>query len=157
MTSTSTTESETYVINPARKEKAMAEPRICYFFIKLAVGRTLFLLIFIFVVLCFFGSKRISSSTIFERILNSGGLIVLSFVISVGLLCLLNFVTSKINPAGYGCCYTVMASHSYIPSVEVLCDDSGYQVDMNGIPLFNSYDDYREWYINTFPEKAYQD
>ena len=67
----------------------------------------------------------------------------------------MNAVTAKLNPAGYGICYGVKASYSYVPAVSVLCTEDGYRTDKYGVPLYNSLDEYRKWFIDEHPEKAY--
>ena len=133
----------------------MDEPRICYFFLKLAVGRTLLLLAIIFAVLLIWTIKRLTVKGLIMKSLAVASACVRCFIIAVIALCLLNAGTAKINPAGYGICYRVAASYSYVPNVEVLCTEDGYTKDENGVPLFNSLDDYRAWFIEKHPEKAF--
>lgn len=138
-----------------RKEDAMTEPRICYYFLKLDVGRTLLLLVIFFAILMFFHLRALQSEGIIGRILGTAGSVVRCFIFAVILLCAANAVTARINPAGYGICYGVRASYSYVPNVSVLCTEDGYTKDEYGVPLFTSLPEYAEWFVENHPEKAF--
>lgn len=132
----------------------MTEPRICYYFLKLAEGRTLLLFGIIYIGLLILEIKGIRVRGI-KKLFGVASAGIRDFILAMILICILNAGTAMINPAGYGICYKVKASYTYVPAVAVLCTDEGYRTDEYGVPLFNSYDEYREWFIANHPEKAY--
>ena len=130
---------------------------ICYYFYRVNVPLWIGLFLLIFICIMAFLLMRMKADHWVLEILGIFKAFFISLPISIVLLCGICVFSEKISPRHVGILYKMDMSWDYIPKLEALCTDEGYQTDEYGIPLFDSYDAYREWYCEKFPEYAYFD